>query len=126
MRRLYLSILLFTLFTCCASGQSSAIFDASQAKLQNNTTTHNHVKPHKRGIGNFFLSVYQNNISAIISADCLYNPSCSRFSRQAINEYGLLKGVLVTADRLTRCSAFCGKDIPLRNFDEEGLAKDNP
>jgi len=80
----------------------------------------------KRGIGNAMLSVYQKHISVLISADCLYTLSCSRYSREAINKYGMIKGVLLTADRLTRCSFAAGKDIPNSKFDDNGLAEDNP
>lgn len=84
------------------------------------------VKVKKRGIGNALLSFYQNRISALISADCIYQLSCSRYSREAINKYGLTKGILLTADRLTRCSFPCSKEIPDYKFNEEGLAQDNP
>lgn len=33
---------------------------------------------------------------------CGFSPSCSRFSRRAIARFGLLHGVLLTADRLLR------------------------
>lgn len=48
--------------------------------------------------------VYQNAISPQISSDCVFTQSCSNFSKSAINKFGLIKGVLLTADRLTRCS----------------------
>src|ERR1035437_926347 len=57
-----------------------------------------------KGIGNFFLTVYQKFISVQIFAECNFNPSCSRYSRLCINKYGLLKGILATGDRLTRCN----------------------
>ncbi len=50
------------------------------------------------------LYVYQNFISQHFSADCLYDPSCSEFSKQAVKEYGLLKGGLLSFDRLSRCN----------------------
>lgn len=80
----------------------------------------------KKGIGNALLTVYQKHISALIAADCLYSLSCSRYSRESINKYGFARGVLLTADRLTRCSFFCGKDIPEYKFNPDGLAEDNP
>jgi uncharacterized protein len=80
----------------------------------------------KRGIGNFMLTLYQKHISVLISADCIYEISCSRYSRLAINKYGFIKGVLITADRLTRCSAGASKDIPYSKFNQDDLAQDNP
>ncbi len=47
---------------------------------------------------------YQKIISPQFSAGCLFNPSCSDFSKQLVKEYGLFKGVFTTADRLMRCN----------------------
>ena len=48
--------------------------------------------------------MYQNVLSQHVSADCLYDPSCSEFSKQAVKKYGLVKGTLLTFDRLSRCN----------------------
>lgn len=56
----------------------------------------------KRGIGNALLNVYQKHISVLISAECLYSLSCSRYSREALNKYGFFPGILLSADRITR------------------------
>jgi putative membrane protein insertion efficiency factor len=50
------------------------------------------------------LYVYQNFVSQHFSADCLYDPSCSDFSKQVVKEYGLIKGGLLSFDRLSRCN----------------------
>jgi putative membrane protein insertion efficiency factor len=50
------------------------------------------------------LYFYQTSLSKHFSADCLYEPSCSNFSKDVIQHYGLLKGVFLTADRLSRCN----------------------
>ncbi len=80
----------------------------------------------KKGLGNALLTVYQKHISVLISADCVYALSCSRYSREALNKHGFAAGVLLSADRLSRCSFMCSKDIPSYKFNEEGLAEDNP
>ncbi len=56
--------------------------------------------------------VYQNVISSQFSATCFHSPSCSNFSRQLILEYGIIKGVFLTADRLTRCNRIARTDVP--------------
>jgi len=48
--------------------------------------------------------MYQNILSSQIYAGCLYGPSCSEFSKKSIKEYGLVKGVFLSADRLSRCN----------------------
>lgn len=50
------------------------------------------------------LYVYQNTISRQISATCLYSPGCSDFAKNAVREYGLVKGGFLSVDRLTRCN----------------------
>lgn len=61
------------------------------------------------------LFIYQNLLSQQFSATCLYNPSCSEFSKQSIEEYGLLKGLFLSADRLTRCNRIAATGIhPIR------------
>jgi putative component of membrane protein insertase Oxa1/YidC/SpoIIIJ protein YidD len=50
------------------------------------------------------LFFYQKTISTQIGAACPYEINCSNFSRTCIRKYGLLKGIPLTADRLTRCT----------------------
>ena len=57
------------------------------------------------------LYVYQNVISKQISSGCLYTPSCSEFSKNAIRDYGLLKGVILSADRVYRCNGYAATDL---------------
>lgn len=63
--------------------------------------------------------IYQNAVSPQFSAGCLYHPSCSDFSKQLINEYGLFKGVFCTADRLTRCNRISALSIRPFEFDSK-------
>lgn len=61
------------------------------------------------------LYLYQNTLSQQFSATCLYNPSCSDFSKQSIQKYGLLKGVFLSAGRIMRCNRIAATGIhPLR------------
>jgi putative component of membrane protein insertase Oxa1/YidC/SpoIIIJ protein YidD len=57
------------------------------------------------------LFFYQNVISSQLNAGCLYSPSCSEFSRQSIREFGLLKGIFLTADRMERCTRISALDL---------------
>lgn len=50
------------------------------------------------------LYLYQRLISEQISAVCEFEPSCSNYSLQAITQLGFIKGLFLTADRLTRCN----------------------
>ncbi len=57
------------------------------------------------------LYFYQNVLSKHISAYCLFFPSCSDFSKEAIREAGLIKGTLLTIDRLSRCNRIAAHDL---------------
>lgn len=57
------------------------------------------------------LYVYQKTISVQIGAACPYEVNCSNFSKQCIQKYGILKGIPLTADRLTRCTKLAGIDM---------------
>ena len=52
------------------------------------------------------IDFYRPVISPHGRARCGFSPSCSAFGRQAVGEYGPLKGLMMTADRLTRCNFF--------------------
>lgn len=63
------------------------------------------------------LYVYQNLISLHLSAGCLYSPTCSDFSKDAIREFGLVKGIVMSADRLTRCTRISATDLKITSLD---------
>ncbi len=64
------------------------------------------------------LYVYQNYISQHFSASCLYDPSCSDFSKQAVKNFGMLKGGLLTFDRLNRCNRIAATDLDPTTINE--------
>ena len=57
------------------------------------------------------LYAYQKTISVQIGAACPYEVNCSSFSKRCIQQYGILKGIPLTADRLTRCTKLAGIDM---------------
>lgn len=70
---------------------------------------------------------YQKIISPQISAECMYSPSCSRFSQALIKEFGFIKGVFLSADRLMRCNQLGGLDVHHSRWDRStGKARENP
>lgn len=63
------------------------------------------------------LYVYQNGFSQHLSASCLFHPSCSDFSKQAVKEFGLIKGTLLSFDRLSRCNRIAATDLNPEDID---------
>lgn len=54
----------------------------------------------------FFLSIirlYQRFISPILPPSCRFVPSCSRYSYEAIERYGVARGGWLGVRRLLRC-----------------------
>ncbi|OJJ14876.1 hypothetical protein BKI52_40690 [marine bacterium AO1-C] len=70
------------------------------------------------------LTTYQQVISPQISASCVYETSCSRFSRIAIKKYGIIKGIALTADRLSRCTHSAVEETPGIYFNSKGKIRD--
>lgn len=52
---------------------------------------------------------YQNSIRLVMPRCCRFWPSCSEYSKQAINKYGVLRGCFYSLRRLSRCHPFSGK-----------------
>lgn len=50
------------------------------------------------------IRLYQKFISSQDAPSCSFSPSCSRFGMACIQEYGVFRGILLTADRLIRCN----------------------
>ena len=47
---------------------------------------------------------YQRFISPGLTRRCKYEPSCSRYAVQAIERYGILRGLVLASWRLLRCN----------------------
>jgi putative membrane protein insertion efficiency factor len=55
------------------------------------------------------IRAYQVCISPLLPSSCRYMPSCSHYSHDAVNRYGVLKGAWLGAKRLARCHPLGGK-----------------
>lgn len=75
--------------------------------------------------GHLALTFYQKIISPQISASCLYEVSCSRQSRALIQRFGIVKGVFLSADRLSRCNGHVGKNAFPSRIAKSGKLKDD-
>ncbi|MDE0425399.1 MAG: membrane protein insertion efficiency factor YidD [Candidatus Poribacteria bacterium] len=50
------------------------------------------------------IRLYQKFISSQDVPACGFSPTCSRFCMACIQEYGLVRGIFLAADRLLRCN----------------------
>lgn len=49
---------------------------------------------------------YQKHISPWLGHNCKYYPSCSEYTKQAIEKYGVLKGCGLGIVRICKCNPF--------------------
>ena len=49
------------------------------------------------------ISFYQKNISFFKRPSCVFFPSCSEYSKEAIKKYGAIKGLFLSMKRILRC-----------------------
>ncbi|MFN4219048.1 MAG: membrane protein insertion efficiency factor YidD [Candidatus Bipolaricaulia bacterium] len=56
-----------------------------------------------RALALFLITLYQKLISPLLPRTCRFYPSCSEYAKQAIQKYGLLRGVWLAAKRISRC-----------------------
>ena len=52
------------------------------------------------------LSVYKRGISPILPMACRHYPTCSEYCREAVERYGVFKGLWLGLRRLCRCHPF--------------------
>ena len=50
------------------------------------------------------IRVYQKLLSPAVGSRCKYYPSCSEYAAQAIDRFGILRGLVLAGWRLLRCN----------------------
>ena len=55
------------------------------------------------------IGVYQKTLSQFLPTSCRYYPSCSHYSQEAVEKYGVLKGICLGVKRLGRCRPLGGQ-----------------
>jgi hypothetical protein len=62
-----------------------------------------------RKVGILLIKFYQKKISPIFhffGIECKYYPSCSEYTKQAIEKYGIFKGLFLGIIRILKCNPF--------------------
>ena len=52
------------------------------------------------------LRIYKAAVSPLLPRACRYEPTCSLYAREAIERYGLARGIALALARLVRCHPF--------------------
>jgi uncharacterized protein len=50
------------------------------------------------------IRIYQRLFSPLFGSRCKYYPSCSEYAAQAIQRFGILRGLILAGWRLLRCN----------------------
>lgn len=53
------------------------------------------------------IAAYQRWISPLLPPSCRFHPTCSEYTRQAVERYGPARGLWMGLKRLARCQPFC-------------------
>ena len=53
--------------------------------------------------------VYQKTLSPLLPTSCRFYPSCSHYSQEAVEKYGVVHGVWLGVKRLGRCRPLGGQ-----------------
>ena len=54
----------------------------------------------------FIIEQYQKHISYMLGNNCRFYPSCSEYTKQALEKYGCIKGLGLGIKRIIRCNPF--------------------
>lgn len=71
-----------------------------------------------KGIRRLFtlpILVYRYLISPVLPGACIYSPTCSSYSIEAIMRHGVIKGLILAVTRIFRCAGglFTGGEDPV-------------
>ena len=53
------------------------------------------------------LGVYKAMVSPFLPPACRFEPTCSEYTKQAVEKYGAVKGTWLGVKRILRCQPFC-------------------
>jgi len=62
---------------------------------------------HMKKILLVMIRMYQLFLSPLLGQHCRFTPSCSQYTKEAIEKYGAAKGTWLGVKRILRCQPFC-------------------
>ncbi len=57
-------------------------------------------------IFNIYKNIFSKTLRLLFGGGCRYSPTCSEYSQQAMNRFGLGRGTWMSIKRLLRCHPF--------------------
>lgn len=71
------------------------------------------------------IGFYQRNISVQIAANCVFETTCSHYSKKLVEEFGIFGGAILSIERLSRCNRISLVETSALNFSKEGKIKED-
>ncbi|MFQ3214039.1 MAG: putative component of membrane protein insertase Oxa1/YidC/SpoIIIJ protein YidD [Marivirga sp.] len=71
------------------------------------------------------ISFYQKNISVQIAANCVFETTCSHYSKKLVDEFGIVGGAILSIERLSRCNRISLVETSTLHFSENGKLKED-
>jgi uncharacterized protein len=106
-------LIFYSILSCYSSSDTSElVFIMSNNPIQDipkTTQKHNRI-----GILTGMIRFYQLFVSTQDEPVCNFVPSCSQFGIDSLREFGAIRGILLSSDRLQRCN---GISVPYYKID---------
>ena len=77
----------------------------------------------------FAIRCYKSYLSVLFAGSCRFEPTCSQYAHEAIEHFGVLRGVWLGMKRLSCCHPFSGKygyDPVPEDLSEVSSHQENP
>jgi putative component of membrane protein insertase Oxa1/YidC/SpoIIIJ protein YidD len=71
------------------------------------------------------IGFYQKNISVQIAANCVFETTCSHYSKKLVDEFGIVGGAILSIERLSRCNRISLVETSKLHFSENGKLKED-
>ena len=52
----------------------------------------------------YVIKLYQKFLSPFLGKNCKYYPTCSEYTKQAVDKYGIIKGSILGIIRILKCN----------------------
>jgi len=97
---------------CCAGERSGAVAEGVNLSAPRNGTDPVEAAAKTTAgvrVALFALRCYKAYLSVLFAGTCRFEPTCSQYAYQAIERFGVLRGVWLGSKRLAQCHPFSGK-----------------
>jgi putative membrane protein insertion efficiency factor len=59
-----------------------------------------------RAVALKLIKLYQSTVSKVMPPACRFSPTCSQYTYEAIQKFGIFRGIFLGIKRISRCHPF--------------------